>query len=198
MNVNGRKVWSVTWKTLTGIVLLWLAIGGGILLDEYFHSWDFRHRYGSESVERYYPANSSAFMIEHKWGSYCRTVDAATGKALTPKLHDIYIGFVSDTLTVFRDKNGKRGFLNAYTGEIAIPAQYEHAWVFSEGLGAVVMNGKLGFIDHQGNWAIEPRFRYAGESVEYVFRNGLCTVKDSNGIFGLIDHEGNYCAGIGI
>lgn len=192
MNVNGTKVWSVTWKTLTGIVLLMMVACGGIMLNEYFHSWEFRNRYGSESVDTFYPVNSTAFMIERKWGEYYRTVGIVTGKKLTPKLQYIYNGFVSDTLTVFEDKQGKRGYLNAYTGEIAIPAQFEHAWIFSEGVGAVVKNGQLGFIDHQGNWAIQPRFRYVGENVEYVFRNGLCTVKDSCGIFGLIDHEGNY------
>lgn len=192
MKVNGKKIWSVTWKTLIGIILLFLVIGGGIALDEYFHSWEFRHRHGSDSVDKYYPANSSAFMIEEKWGEYFRTINAATGEKITPKLQYIYNGFVSDTLTVFEDKNGMRGYLNAYTGEIAIPAQFEHAWIFSEGVGAVVKNGKLGFIDHQGNWAIQPRFRYADENVEYVFHNGLCMVKDSCGIFGLIDLEGNY------
>ena len=192
MKLNVKKVWSVTWKTLTGIVLLMSVIGGGLLLNEYFHSWEFQHRYGFDSVEKYYPANSTAFMIECKWGKYCRTINTATGKKLTPKLQYIYKGFVSDTLTVFEDNNGKRGYLNAYTGEIAIPAQFEHAWIFSEGVGAVVTDGKLAFIDHQGNWAIQPRFRYADENVEYVFHNGLCPVKDSCGIFGLIDIEGNY------
>lgn len=192
MKLNVKKVWSVTWKTLTGIVLFLMIILGGIMLNEYFHSWEFRQRYGSNSVDKLYAANSSDFMIEHKWREYCRTVDAATGEKLTPKLQHIYNGFVSDTLTVFVDKHGKRGYLNAYTGKIAIPAQFEHAWVFSEGVGAVVKNGKLGFIDHQGNWAIQPRFRYADEKVEYVFKNGLCTVKDSCGIFGLIDLDGNY------
>lgn len=192
MKLNVKKVWSVTWKTLTGIALLLVVILGGVLLDEYFHSWEFRHRYGSNSVDKLYAANSSDFMIEQKWGEYCRAVDAVTGEKLTPKLQHIYNGFVSDTLTVFMDKKGKRGYLNAYTGKIAIPAQFEHAWVFSEGVGAVVKDGKLGFIDHQGNWAIQPRFRYAKEDVEYVFKNGLCTVKDSCGVFGLIDIEGNY------
>lgn len=192
MKVNGKKVWSVTWKTLTSMALLIIIIGGGFLLDAYFHSWEFRHRYSSDSVDKYYPANSSDFMIERKWGEYYRTINTATGKKLTPKLQYIYNGFVSDTLTVFEDKNGKRGYLNAYTGRIAIPAQFEHAWIFSEGVGAVVKNGKLGFIDHQGNWAIQPRFRYAEEDVEYVFHNGLCTVKDSCGLFGLIDLDGNY------
>lgn len=192
MKVNGKKIWSVTWKTLIGIVLLMMVIGGGFLLNAYFHSWEFQHRYGSDSVDKYYPANSSAFMIERKWGEYYRTVNIATGEKLTPKLQYIYNGFVSDTLTVFEDKDGMRGYLNAYTGEIAIPAQFEHAWIFSEGVGAVVKNGKLGFIDHQGNWAIQPRFRYAGENVEYVFHNGLCPVKDSCGIFGLIDLDDNY------
>lgn len=192
MKVNATKVWSVTWKTLTSIVLLMMVTCGGIMLNEYFHSWEFQHRYGSNSIDKIYPANSSSFIIEHKWGEYYRTVDATTGQVLTPKLQYIYNDYVSDSLTVFADKKGKRGYLNAYTGEIAIPAQYEHAWIFSEGLGAVVKDGKLGFIDHRGDWVIQPRFRYAGECVEYVFRNGLCTVKDNNGLFGLIDQAGNY------
>lgn len=192
MNVNGTKVWSVTWKTLTGIVLLMCVIGGGIMLNEYFHSWEFQHRYGSKSVDIDYAANSSTFLIECKRNIYYRTIDAATGKALTPKLQYIHNGHVSDTLSVFVDKEDKRGYLNAYTGKIAIPAQFSHAWAFSEGLGAVVKDGMLGFIDHQGTWVIEPQFRYAGENIDYVFKNGLCTVKDSKGLFGLIDKEGNY------
>ena len=192
MKVNGKKIWSVTWKTLTGIVLFLMVIGGGFLLNAYFHSWEFQHRYGSDSVDKYYPANSTTFMIEEKWGKYYRTIDALTGKKLTPKLKYIYNGRVNDTLTVFQDKKGKRGYLNAYTGQIALPAKYEHAWVFSEGLAAVTINNNLGFIDHSGNWAIAPRFRYAGENIEYVFKQGLCTVKDSCGMFGLIDYNGNF------
>ena len=40
-----------------------------------------------------------------------------------------------DTLTVFTDKENKRGYLNTKTGKIALPAQWDHAWVFSEGVG---------------------------------------------------------------
>lgn len=192
MKANWKKVWSVTWKTLTSVVLLFCVMVGGIMLNEYFHSWEFRHRYGSESREMFRALNSSAYKIEYKWGKYYRTVDAVTGEKLTPKLNYIYQDRVTDTLTVFEAMGGKRGYLNAYTGKIAIEAQYEHAWIFSEGLGAVVKDGMLGFIDHQGNWAIEPRFRYAGEVMEYVFHNGLCTVKDSCGLFGIIDRQGRY------
>lgn len=192
MKQNVKQIWNVIWKTVSSISLLVIAIGGCLLMDEYFHSWDFQRRHGSKSIDKYYPANSSAFMIEHKYGKYCRTINITTGEILTPKLQFIYNGFVLDTLTVFKDKHNKCGYLNAYTGKIAIPAQFEHAWVFSEGVGAVVKNDKLGFIDHQGNWAIQPRFRYAKEKVEYVFRNGLCTVKDSCGLFGLIDPKGSY------
>lgn len=192
MKTKVQKVWSVTWKTLAGIVLLMCVIGGGLLLNAYVHSWDFRHRYGSESVEIIYPANASSFMVEYKWKNYYRAIDATTGQKLTPKLQFIYTSFVPDTLTVFIDRKGKRGYLNAYTGKIAIPAQYEHAWIFSEGLGAVVKDGKLGFIDHNGNWVVEPQFRYAGETMQYVFRNGLCTVKNQRGLFGVIDTKGEF------
>ena len=192
MKVNGKKVWSVTWKTLLGIILLIAVFFGGVAFCAFFRSWEYQHRYGSQSVKEYYLRYTTSYKVQHKYDRYCRTIDAVTGKPLTPKLARIYEGQVNDTLTVYEDRKSRRGYLNIYTGEIAISAKWQHAWIFSEGLGAVVENGRMGFIDHQGNWVIRPQFYYTGWGVEYVFKNGICTVKDTCGLFGIIDREGKW------
>jgi hypothetical protein len=42
-----------------------------------------------------------------------------------------------DSLTCYC-KNDKRGYFNRFTGEVAVPPQYEKAWIFSEGLACVM------------------------------------------------------------
>ena len=97
-----------------------------------------------------------------------------------------------DSLAVFcSDK--KRGYYNMYTGEIAIPAQYRRAWVFSDGIAAVQKNGMIGFIDHRGNTVIGFKFPYHGNPLsEFVFSDGHCVVADSLGKCGVIDKTGKW------
>jgi hypothetical protein len=53
-----------------------------------------------------------------------------------------------------REYNGRVGFVNSTTGTLAIPYKYTGAGYFSEGLVAVVLNGKCGFIDKTGREVI--------------------------------------------
>ncbi|EOZ2107593.1 WG repeat-containing protein, partial [Campylobacter coli] len=57
-------------------------------------------------------------------------------------------------------------------------------WGFSEGLVAVKLNGKWGFIDKSGKIVIESKFDSGGH-----FSEGLAGVK-LNGKYGLIDKSG--------
>ena len=98
----------------------------------------------------------------------------------------------NDSLAVFCSEN-KRGYYNMYTGEIAIPAQYRRAWVFSEGLAAVQKNGNIGFIDHKGNVIIGFLFPYHGNPLtEFVFDDGHCVVANAEGKCGVIDRKGQW------
>ena len=98
----------------------------------------------------------------------------------------------NDSLAVFCSDN-KRGYYNMYTGEIAVPAQYRRAWVFSEGLAAVQRNGNIGFIDHQGRVVIDFLFPYHGNPLtEFVFDDGHCVVANSEGKCGVIDKTGKW------
>lgn len=97
-----------------------------------------------------------------------------------------------DSLAVFCSEK-KRGYYNMYSGEIAIPAQYRRAWIFSEGLAAVQKNGMIGFIDHKGNTVIDFQFPFHGNPLsEFIFENGRCVVADTLGKCGVIDKHGKW------
>lgn len=111
----------------------------------------------------------------------------------------------------------KRGYMKNmyYRNSEAIPevmeGEYDHAWPFSEGLAAVEVDGKIGFIDAQGKMVIKPQFGVPfrpltiAESVggwmfniyrtkEYkqpYFKDGVAPVYDSNNQLIWIDRQGN-------
>lgn len=93
---------------------------------------------------------------------------------------------------VFYSDGKKRGCFDRYTGEHVIPAQFEKAWVFSEGLACVMLDGKLGFIDHEGNMAIENTFTYSPYIGSYCFHSGLCLMRDDGGRMGFIGKDGQW------
>ena len=97
-----------------------------------------------------------------------------------------------DSLAVFCSEK-KRGYYNMYTGEIAVPAQYRRAWVFSEGLAAVQKNGMIGFIGHKGETVIDFKYPFHGNPLSsFVFENGHCVVADTTGKCGVIDKTGDW------
>lgn len=97
-----------------------------------------------------------------------------------------------DSLAVFA-RNGKRGYINRFTGEIAIPENYNKAWVFSENLAAVEKDGELLFIDHSGKVVIDRDFQVSFDASDYVFQNGYCIIKNPvDGKMGLIDRTGHW------
>ena len=63
--------------------------------------------------------------------------------------------------------------------------EFERAYIFSEGMAAVRVNRKWGYIDVNGNWAIRPQFDAASS-----FRDGLARVSlnDKYGFIRLLNH----------
>ena len=96
-----------------------------------------------------------------------------------------------DSLACY-NKDDKRGYFNRFTGEVAIPPQYEKAWIFSEGLACVMEKGMLHFIDHKGRKAIDKEFPYSNCLYDYCFHNGLCVMLGDGNRVGLIDQQGNW------
>jgi hypothetical protein len=67
-----------------------------------------------------------------------------------------------------------------------IPARFQDAYYYSEGLAAVRYYGKWGFIDHAGEWVISPRYTDAKP-----FREGLACVM-IGGKWGFINHAADW------
>lgn len=151
-------------------------------------------RRGCESTEYLGDIYSSECHSYVKDGKY-RIENMITGKTTIDNI-DWLLGSEAyeDTLVIF-SKDRKRGYFNRFTGEAIIPAQYTHAWIFSEGLAAVVLDGKVGFINHQGKTVIDFRFSYFKDnarSVAFVFRNGYSSMYDASGKCGVINKRGEW------
>lgn len=71
----------------------------------------------------------------HAYKNGVRIWNQATKKYTTKKLRWVSgEACEGDSLAVFCDKQGRRGYYNINTGEVVTPAQYKKAWNFSEGL----------------------------------------------------------------
>lgn len=112
----------------------------------------------------------------------------------------------ADSLVCFSDGK-KRGYFNKNTGEVIIPARYDHAWVFSEGLASVDEGGSIKFIDSTGKTVIDNVALYKPGMDGLFFHGGycmidnegpeLCCLIDKSGWtvlqeFNSIVHNGNY------
>lgn len=114
-----------------------------------------------------------------------------TGEVITKNIDWITISSDEDSLMVFSQK-GKRGFINRFNGEISIPAKYDKAWVFSEGVAAVAEKDSVFFIDHSGNPINGIKFHYNAKNRGYVYHGGHCAIAIDGGLMGLIDSDGNW------
>ena len=90
--------------------------------------------------------------------------------------------------TIYPACNGKFGlcgYIDRQTWLPLIPPRFERAMYFSEGLAAVRIDGRYGYIDRRGEMVIAPRFDLAGE-----FSQGLAEVIVGNKA-GVINRAGD-------
>ena len=131
---------------------------------------------------------------DNKW----RVYNKQTGEYTTEKINWVSEAPETDSLAVYA-LPGKRGYININTGHIIIDAEandYRKAWVFSDGLAAIMKDGKIGFINDHNDVVIPFQFDYTDKcrmyDFGYVFHNGYCAMTDANGNLGLIDKNGNW------
>lgn len=131
---------------------------------------------------------------DNKW----RVYNKQTGEYTTEKINWVSEAPETDSLAVYA-LPGKRGYININSGHIIIDAEandYRKAWVFSDGLAAVMKDGKIGFINDQNDVVIPFQFDYTDKcrmyDFGYVFHNGYCAMTDADGNLGLIDKNGNW------
>ncbi len=126
------------------------------------------------------------------YSSENRVYDKSAGKVLLKDVDWVVTSGNGDSLAVFA-RDGKRGYLNRFTGKVEIPELYTRAWVFSDGLAAVEKDNELLFIDRSGNVVIDKDFQVRYDDPKYAFKSGYCAVENpSTGKVGLIDKSGNW------
>ena len=164
-----------------GFVILWAYC----IYDKVYYG--YYHSRVSNNLELHsFPNN--------KW----RVYNNNTEKYTTKKIDWLSEASENDSIAVYAIKN-RRGFINTKNGEIIIDAKandYEKAWVFSEGLAAVVKDGKIGFINKSNELVIPFQFDCSDNCrmyyVGYLFHNGYCVMTNKEGDIGLIDIDGNW------
>ncbi len=155
----------------------------------------YEDEYGRDYWDRKLSDNITLHSFsDNKW----RVYDKQTGEYTTEKINWLSETSENDSLAVYALPN-KRGYINVNTGRIVIDAKtndYQKAWVFSDGLAAVMRDGKIGFINKRNEIVIPFQFDYSDKcsmwDFGYVFHNGYCAMTDTDGNLGLIDKNGNW------
>ena len=144
---------------------------------------------------------SEHIVLEHGYKGmegFEQLKDIRTGEYTTPRLDHVFINIYNseDSLVVFRTFDRLRGYLNVKTGKIIIPAQYQRAWNFSEGIAAVYKEGLVSFINSSGEPAFPTtfpiRYNLNYDDIAFQFHNGLCIMRAMDYKWGLINTKGEW------
>lgn len=190
-----RKWWkrrSKLFRCLTKTLFIVLILG---IVAMGFYD-DYNYKYGRNNY--YDVLLSENVKICYYRNDKYRVYNLKTKEYTTPKINWVSSVPENDSLTVYAIGN-KRGFLNVKNGEIIIDADsnnYSNAWVFSEGLAAVVRNGKIGFINAKNEIVIPFKYcyfdKYNAYDFGYLFHNDCCVMTNEKGELGLINKKGEW------
>lgn len=148
--------------------------------------------YFIEDVYSRLPLSNAVHFQSLRYRETGRVVDIRTGEVTLDGVDWVVMSPGKDSLAVFC-RYGKRGYINRFTGKIAIEPVYDKAWVFADGLAAVVRGTRMLFIDPSGNVVIDRGFEPCRWGNDQVFRGGHCKVYDPvTEKVGLIDRTGNF------
>lgn len=96
--------------------------------------------------DQQYLSRNAMFYIKYGEDGFVKTID---GETTIKGIKWIAKPLGMDSLVCYSDGE-KRGYFNKFTGQPVIKPQYDHAWVFSDGLAAVDDDGWIKFIDATG------------------------------------------------
>ena len=180
-----KKFFKILMKSVLWSVAVVVLIAGVLIVRAYVQSqnafWTDDKLSENVFVRWYYK--------KHEY----RICNYEEGKIVTKNLDRVVRPAEGDSLTVFF-RRGLRGYLNANTGRVVIREQYRRAWIFSEGLAAVVDDsGKMGFINKDNEVILPFVYPYNRKKmVDCLFHDGLCVMADEQGACGLINTEGRW------
>lgn len=120
-------------------------------------------------------------MVNHKVGYIDGTGNTVVAPRYTYGSADFSDGLAAVCVGEFGENSG---YIDA-AGTLVIPARFEQAGSFREGLAPVQIGAMWGYIDKSGVIVIQPQYSQASE-----FSEGLAGVKVSLGKYGFIDRTG--------
>lgn len=189
----GRVLHRVVGTAFALVVIFWASVVlvrfGRSVYWNISSSCGYSDRYSSIYLDEEF--NDNLFYFADRWSDKGYLADSNGHRILK---HIDWIGkpMEGDSLVYFSDGD-KRGYFHMRDGRLVVKPVYEHAWIFSDGLAAVEVNGRIKFIDTEGRVAIDRGFKYDVSDDGYVFHQGYCAVNDSTGRHkGLIDRNGNW------
>lgn len=187
----GRMLWYIL-ATCASIILLYIVINiaWGYYWDIY---WKVQHKQWEKPTycHDYWNHDLSPDVLYHEGNGDGYVYNKSIGRRTVTGLYWICKSENGDPWVCF-STGKKRGYFDINTGEVVIPALYEKAWVFSEDLACVMLDDKLGFINHEGEMVIENQFDYSPYIGNYCFHNGLCLMRSESGRMGMIDKLGAW------
>ena len=197
-NKFARGLWYV-FATSAAVMVLFAAVVITIVIVENVGNFidDYKYRRMTNAPTYLHDYNNtyvSPYVVHHDYfPNYLYNMK--TGRRTLTGINWISKSSDGDSLACFCSGYGderKRGYFNIFTGEAVIPAQYDKAWIFSEGLACVYDKGMVHFIDHKGQTLMGKEFPYTERIDDYCFHNGLCSILGDNNRIGLIDKQGNW------
>lgn len=186
---NKTPFWRIIWGVLTACAVVFTCIFVYLFYDN-----EIKPKMNNEGsvlslsdvIYSYIPDDSYSYSIWNR----------KTGKEIIKDV-DWYVQSADNDSLVVYTQYGKRGYFNSKTGEIVIPPIYKKAWIFSDGLAAVLKADSLYFINPQGKQVLKYRY-YRNDSYflngakDYCFHDGLCAMYDGNKKYGIIDKSGKW------
>lgn len=190
-----RDWWKKSSRWIRGLfVVALISIPAGFAAL-FAYAW-YNNTYG-RCHWRDYDLSKNLEVLGFRDGRY-RVYNKSMSGYMTSKINWISGALEQDSLAVYALPH-RRGYINVHTGEIVIDAlenDYGKAWIFSDGLAAVVRNGKIGFINSRNEVVIPFCFDYSAKcrmtDFGYVFHNGYCAMTNADGDLGLIDTAGKW------
>jgi WG containing repeat len=112
--------------------------------------------------------------------SFSRTVPSSTATDWEPNPYEKWnfstLNKLEGSIGIVRVRNQEAYFDLKREKLLKPPGYFQIMSPFSEGLAGVIKNGKLGFINKRGEWAISPRFSYPDNVGPSSFHDGFALV----------------------
>lgn len=187
----GRVLRRVVGTAFAAVVIFWAATS----LVHFSRSlyWNFDDIFDFDNTNVHFSEQLSDDISYYDgYYGYYGYLKNSQGKKVLKHILCINKPLDGDSLVYFSDGE-KRGYFHMRDGHLVVKPIYEHAWIFSDGLAAVEVDGRVKFIDTAGNVVIDKGFAYNASDDGYVFHQGHCAVNDRDGKhMGLIDRNGEW------